>query len=212
MKKRRYRSCWFAVVALVSTAGCVNVSVDRGQLERRYFVLDVTPEKVPAGANSAGVLKVSNVRVAPRYDGKSFVYRTDDMSYETDYYNQFLVPPGAMLTGEVRQALIQANVFHYVVDSDSHLQATHRLEGTVDALYGDFSDKTSPEAVLAVSFLLSLEDAAGPKVVFQKRYQQTVPVKKRTPEALVRGWNEGLETILGSLIADLRPAATQAQK
>lgn len=207
MKKTAHTQFWLALVALFSSVGCVNVSVDRQSLERRYFVLDATNDGVPGSSNSTGILKISNLRVAPHYDGKGFVYRTADMSYETDYYNQFLVPPGAMLTDEVQQALTRSNIFQYTVNSESQLEPTHRLEGAVDALYGDFSDRTAPQAVLGMSFLLSREAADGPEVIFQRRYRRAVPVQRRTPEALVRGWNEGLEAILASLVADLKATA-----
>lgn len=206
MRKAAAPRYWLALIAAFSTGGCVNVSLDRQQLERRYFALDVGHDSVPTSSNGAGVLKIANVRVSPRYEGKGFVYRTADMSYETDYYNQFLVPPAAMLTDEIQEALTRANIFRYVVNSESQLEPTHRLEGTVDALYGDFSDKSSAEAVVGASFLLSREVAAGPEIVFQKRYEKKVPLQNRTAEGLVRGWNDALQAILKSLVADLKAA------
>jgi cholesterol transport system auxiliary component len=204
MKKPSCHPYRLGFLMVFSIAGCVSLSFDKQYAERRYFVLDVNHERVSAGSNSAGVLKVANMRVSPRFDGKGFVYRTAEMNYETDFYNQFLVSPASMFTDEVRQALSQANIFEYVVNPDSQLEPTHRLEGIVEALYGDFSDKGSPQAVLAMSFLLSREAPAGSELFFQKRYRRVVPVQKRTPEALVRGWNEGLEGILTALVAELR--------
>jgi cholesterol transport system auxiliary component len=206
MKKLAYQRYWFGLLVAFSTVGCVNVNVERQFAERRYFVLDVAANQSPAQSDRAGVLKISDVRVSPRYDGKSFVYRTADASYETDFYHQFLVPPGPMLTDEVEQALGQANIFEYVVNSTSQLEPTHLLEATVDALYGDFSDATSAHAVLAMSFLLSRAASSGPEVILQKRYRKTVPLQDRTPEALVKGWNNALEAILASLVADLKTA------
>jgi cholesterol transport system auxiliary component len=204
MNRPAYRRYWLGLFVVFSTAGCVNVSVERQFAERRYFVLDVVANQSPAKSDRAGVLKVSDVRVSPRYDGKGFVYRTADASYETDFYNQFLVPPGPMLTDEVEQALRQANLFEYVVNSASQLEPTHVLETTVDELYGDFSNATSPHAVLAMSFLLSRAAANGPEVILQQRYRKTVPLQGRTPEELVKGWNNALEAVLASLVTDLK--------
>jgi cholesterol transport system auxiliary component len=206
MKNRAYQGYCFGLLIALSAGACVSVSIDRQFPERRYFVLDVVYASAAANSNAAGVLKVSNVHVSPRYDGKSFVYRTPDMSYETDFYHQFLVPPGPMLTDEVEEALSQAKIFEYVVNSVSQLEPTHLLEGSVDALYGDFSDTKSPHAVLGMSFLLRREDDAQPSVIFQKRYRHTVPLESRTPEALVKGWNNALKDILASLVADLKAA------
>jgi hypothetical protein len=41
----------------------------------------------------------------------------------------------------------------------------------------------------------------------QKRYAKSLPLTGRTPEALVKGWNEALEEILTPLAADLKAAA-----
>ncbi|HWO42962.1 MAG TPA: ABC-type transport auxiliary lipoprotein family protein [Candidatus Eisenbacteria bacterium] len=201
--------CWVALVALAP--GCVSISLERDRLERRYFVLDPALEPQGAASNGAGVLKIADVRVSPRYDGKGFTYRAADLSYETDYYNQFLIPPGPMLTDEVQQALAQAHIFRYVVNSESQLEATHRLESTVGALYGDFSDKSAPRAVLEMTFLLSRENPERSEVVFQESYRRSVPVEKRTPEALVGGWNRALAEILSSLVKDLRAARPQSE-
>jgi hypothetical protein len=40
----------------------------------------------------------------------------------------------------------------------------------------------------------------------QKRYSKSQPLTGRSPEALVKGWDEALEAILTSLIADLKAA------
>jgi cholesterol transport system auxiliary component len=206
MKHGAHRRYWVGMLVLFSTAGCVSVSIERQFPERRYFVLDSGTDGASAPSNGTGILKVSHVRVSPRYDGKGFVYRTPDLSYETDFYHQFLVPPATMLTDEVEQSLRRASVFEYVINSVSQLEATHLLEGTADELYGDFSDTTSPRAVLAMSFLLSRQSTNGQEVIFQKRYQESVALKARTPEALVRGWNQALEAILAALVADLKAA------
>jgi cholesterol transport system auxiliary component len=206
MTKAAHQRYWLGLLVVFSTAGCVSVSVERQFAERRYFLLHAGGEHTPAKSNADGILKISHLRVSPRYDGKGFVYRTADTSYETDFYHQFLVPPGAMLTDQVQQALSQASIFEYVVNSASQLEPTHLLEGTVDALYGDFSDMAAPRAVLAMSFLLSRAGSNGPEVILQKHYRKTEPLQTRTPEALVNGWNSALEAILTALVADLKSA------
>jgi hypothetical protein len=41
----------------------------------------------------------------------------------------------------------------------------------------------------------------------QKRYSKSLPLTGRTPEALIKGWNEALEEILTALVTDLKAAA-----
>jgi uncharacterized lipoprotein YmbA len=191
--------------------GCVNVELEtRPAPVRRYFALDIEGV-APAGfsTESNGVLKLAPVRVAYRYDAKGFTYRIGPESFETDFYNQFLVAPGPMLTDELRQVLARANVFELVIDTTSLVNPTHLLEATVDELYGDFRGDSAGSAVLAMSFVLSQSN--GPARLVQKRYEKVIPLKARSPEALVDGWNRGLEEISAALVRDLS-AVTEARR
>ena len=187
---------------LVLACGCV--SVEKSYPDKRYFVLEVSRNvNSPNGAGN-GILQVANIRVSPRYEDKGFVYRTSVSSYESDFYNKFLVAPGALLGEELRKGLAQAQIFRHIINSSSQSEPTHVLEGVVDALYGDFRDPGAPKAVLEIEFFLRKESPSKAEIVIDKRYAKSVAVNGRSPEALVKGWNEALEVILNSLIADLK--------
>ena len=102
----------------------------------------------------------------------------------------------ALLGEEVRKGLTQSQIFRHVINSSSQLEPTHVLEGVVNALYGDFRDPGTPKAVLEMEFFLRKESASKAKIVAAKRYAKSVAVNERSPEALVKGWNEALEAIL----------------
>lgn len=189
---------------LVSCAACVSVGIERSYPEKRYFALEVRADEHPVNPPGNETLEVSNLRVSPRYGDKNFVYRLSDVGYETDFYNQFLVLPGALITEEVRKSLANAQLFKYVISSSSQLQPSYVLEGTVNALYGDFRKVNTPMAVLETEFFLNSTIPTKPGIIMQKRYAKSVPLSGRSPEALVKGWNEALEAILTSLVADLK--------
>jgi cholesterol transport system auxiliary component len=149
------------------------------------------------------------MRISPRYEGQSFIYRLSEGSYESDFYNQFLIAPAALVTEEVRRGLDQSRIFQHVINSANQLQPTYRLEGTVNALYGDFRNAGTPRAVLEMEFFLSKLTPGAPEIVIAKRYSKSVPLSGRTPEALVKGWNEALEGILAALVQDLKSANLQ---
>jgi cholesterol transport system auxiliary component len=202
MKTFFISSVLFAALGFI--AGCV--SLEKSYPDKRYFVLEASRAESAANANAkaGGVLLVSSLRVSPRYEGRSFVYRRGDASFESDFYHQFLVSPGALLTEEVRRALAQAQVAQYVIGAASQLEPTHNLEGSVDALYGDFRDLNAPKAILEMEFFLSQESPTKAEIVTRKRYVKSIAVNGRTPEALVKGWNDALNEILTALVADLK--------
>ena len=187
---------------LALCAACVGI--EKSYPDKRYFVLEASAN--PSLANPAGneTLEVSNIRISPRYADRSFVYRTSEAGYESDFYNQFLVSPSSLITEEVRKALTGSQIFKYVISPTNQSQPSYVLEGTVNALYGDFRNPNSPRAVLEMEFFLTSEIPGNPGILMQRRYAKSLPLTGRTTEALIKGWNQALEEILTSLVADLK--------
>lgn len=191
-----------ALVLLMLASGCVGI--EKSYPDKRYFVLEFRQNVNSPTAPGNGILQVATIRVSPRYEDKGFVYRTSGSSYESDFYNQFLVSPAALLGEELGKGLAQSQIFRHVINASSQLEPTHVLEGVVDALYGDFRDPGAPKAVLEMEFFLRKESASKAEIVAANRYAKSVAVNGRSPEALVKGWNEALEAILSALVADLK--------
>jgi cholesterol transport system auxiliary component len=192
----------FVVALLALCAACVGI--EKSYPDKRYFVLEVSANPSPANPAANETLEVSNIRVSPRYADRSFVYRTSESGYESDFYNQFLVAPASLITEEARKGIAGSQVFKYVISASNQSQPSYVLEGTVNALYGDFRNVNSPRAVLEMEFFLTSEVPGQPGILMQKRYAKSVPLTGRTPEALIKGWNEALEEILNSLVTDLK--------
>jgi cholesterol transport system auxiliary component len=188
--------------------GCV--SIERSYPDKRYFVLDISLKGSPQDPADSGILQMASARVSPRYADRNFVYRRSDTRFESDFYNQFLISPAALVTEELRRELSQAGLFKFVVGSANPLAPTHTMETMVNTLYGDFRDLKAPKAVIEMEFFLT-QEASPSGIVFHKLYQRIVPVQERNPEALVRGWNQGLESISDSLVSDLKASRIQKQ-
>jgi uncharacterized lipoprotein YmbA len=201
MKKNERLITAVAVVALtLMLSGCMS----RQYVEKQTFGLEVSRGQ-PATAESEAILRVRTFRVSPRYEGKKFVYRGESLSYETDFYNEFLTSPDTMITEEVRQWLADSGLFQQVVGFSGQVQPTHILEGTITDLYGDFSERGSPgRAALQIEFYLSEDIAGRSEPVFHNRYRQEVRIQKDSPEELVQGWNRALARILTDFEEDLR--------
>jgi uncharacterized lipoprotein YmbA len=189
---------------LIVLSGCV--SFERNYPDQHYFVLEVKRNVNPSTTPGNGVVEVADVRISPRYTEKSFVYRTSEARYESDFYNQFLVAPAVLITEEIRKGLAQSHVFRHVIGSSNQLQPTLVLEAAVNDLYGDFRNGSAPKAVLEIEFFLSKETDSRPQIIMEKRYAKSVDLSGRSPEALVQGWNRALEEILTALVTDLKSA------
>jgi len=186
-------------------SSCVNL--ERSAPERHYFVIELPRSADQSAPSGDDVLMVSNLRISPRYADRSFVYRTSDTGYEADYYNQFLASPDVMITEELRKGLAASSQFKFVVGPANPLQPNYALEGSINSLYGDFRNASQPAAVLEMDFFLYRENSNNQGVVLQKRYTKSVPLNAKSPEALVKGWDQALQEVIAALAADLKAAS-----
>jgi len=181
------------------------VSTERDSPGKKYFVMEVARPTVNPVPPISAILKFRKFRISPRFETRNLIYRTGDVSFETDFYNELLADPGAMISEAAKRWLQQSGVFKTVVDSSSSLPEDLAVEGNIESLYGDFRDK--PTAVLSVqAILIAFEDSEF-RVVFQKVYTVSIPLQAKSPEALIHGYDEGLAKLLSELEADFASAA-----
>jgi len=183
-------------------SGCVNL--EKGYPEKRYFILDASRDKDISSPDTGKDLTVRRFRVSPEYEGKGLVYRLEELSFESDFYNEFFVSPVSMFTEEIRKRLAGSGLFKHVVDPSSLLDSTYILEGAVTALYGDYRVKTVPKAVMEIQFFLLQETDSNPKVIFKSQYHREEPFKGNTPDGLIKSWNTAFNQILTEFENDLK--------
>ncbi|MCI0428898.1 MAG: ABC-type transport auxiliary lipoprotein family protein [Nitrospiraceae bacterium] len=200
--RRLVRLPWVAPLAFLVLSGCVSLA--KSFPDKQYYALEVIRHGEPGVPATGAVLDVRGLLVSPRFEGKELVYRTGDTRYESDFYSAWFVSPSAMLTQQVRDWLTRARLFEHVVSTSSYLDATHILEGTMTALYGDYRQQGEHKAVVGMHLVLIEDTSPRTTIVFQHDYQQMVELSETTPDALTRGWNQGLEQIFMALEADLR--------
>jgi len=203
MKRKTLLILTFGIFILFPLSiGCVNL--ERSYIEKHYFVLDSSPAEDISTPDTGKVITVRRLRVSPKYEGKGLVYRLKELSYETDYYNEFFISPVSMFTEEIRKRLAGSGLFKNVVDPSSLLDSTYVLEGAVTALYGDYRASTAPKAVMEIQFLILQQTDVNPEIVLQRQYHKEEPLNGSTPDALVKSWNTALNQILTEFENDLK--------
>jgi len=161
------------------------------------------PEVSPARP-LAPILRVKGIRIAKPFDTTSFVYKVGESRFMTDYYNGFIAEPDRLLTGELVKWLVASGEFGSVVEEGSTADYRLTLECNVTQLYGDYTNKKSPQAVMELKIFVIDDVPAASRVIFQKTYRQVQPLPDNTPEKLVRGWDEAYRGILTQFMSDLR--------
>jgi ABC-type uncharacterized transport system auxiliary subunit len=197
------------LAAAVALGGCVDPT--GSYPERRFYTVEAVREGAPREPARGSVLKVRPFRVSRAYEGRELVYRLDEQSYESDFYNAFFVDPASMLTQAVRGWLADARQFEHVVPTDSYLQATHVLEGNLTALYGDFRDRERPAACLEIQIVLLDDTEQPPRIVLHRTYRELVELEDESPAALVTGFGTSLSRALTALEEDIVAAGLSAE-
>ena len=183
-------------------SGCLS----RPALHTQTFAFDPPEDRPPkAPARSQLIVSIRSLRVAAPFDERSLVYRMGDFSYEADPYAEFLVPPAESLRAPIRSWMRENDFFQTIVEPGSALKPNTMAEITVVELYGDFRHPREPAAVLTLRIVvLDAPDGIAEKLAFEKEYSRRVLLKAKNANALMSGWNDALNQILGQLGTDLR--------
>ncbi len=165
-----------------------------------YFLLD--PGKPPsfAAMRSRATAVVGFAGVATPFAAGGFVYRVNGGRWETDPYNQFLAGPGQMMTSLVRNWIRESGLFRSVAIPGEGGGQTFLINCAVTEMYGDFQNPFAPQAVLTMRVQVF---GSQRRLAREVTLSQSVPVRARTPEALVEAWDEALRLNLTALLKTL---------
>ncbi|MCU0915440.1 MAG: ABC-type transport auxiliary lipoprotein family protein [Planctomycetes bacterium] len=188
-------------LALLVLSGCSSGSQTA---DRTYYILEATRTGAPVAADRNASLRVRRLNVDEVYATRQLVYRLDEFRYESDYYHQFLVLPGVMLTDETRDWLADSGLFARVSSLGSRYESTYALEGNIQGLYADFTNRAAPQAVVEIRFFLLNDADAEPTVLLSETYKAASPIAARSAEAVVAALSQSLAQILTRLEADLQ--------
>jgi ABC-type uncharacterized transport system auxiliary subunit len=194
--------CLCLVCIGLSAGGCATGASH----QERHYILEAARPGEPVHPVVDGSLEVHRFSVDAAFATSNLVYRINQFEYEADYYRQFLIAPGTMITERTRDWLADSGLFTRVLPVGSRIAPDYTLEGNVTALYGDFSNESAPVAVIELRLFL-LDNADGTeKVVFAETYRAATPVGEKTAEIFVAALNRSLAEILVRLEADLQKA------
>lgn len=197
------RSALPSLLAIALLCGCLGLDLERAPPEQTRYLLDARrPANAPAAAaRSALVLEVRSFHAAQAWANRPLAYRTGAHRVETDFYHEFLVPPGIALAELCRRWLAESGRFAQVVAPGMRTTPDLILEGEVEGLYGDYRDPTAPRAVLEL--LVMVTDAAGGPARLQVGLAAEAPLDGAGPDALVRAFDAAFAEAMVKLEAEL---------
>jgi cholesterol transport system auxiliary component len=202
------RRHWIRAALLIAAAGLAAGCSRPPPIKGTYVLEPALP--AAAAKSHPGTLRIGSISVGAPYRGRAFVYRETDLKFETDYYNEWLVAPGANIGDATARALSAGKVFTSVAPSSVTIDPDWILDGFVDALYGDARVSGKPTAVLRVTYFLRRETGDAGVPVWTRTYERAIPFTSGSAAAYVTAQNAALGDILAELARDL--AAAQIPK
>jgi cholesterol transport system auxiliary component len=197
------------VLAALVLAACS--AVTRPAPVRQTYLLE-PPAPQPLAQSHPGALRVGTINVAAPFRGKAFVYRLDELRFETDFYVEFLVPPAAMLTEQTARALAHARPFARVTGPGGSGDAEWVLDGFASALYADTREAGKPAAELALTFYLTPAGGSAQTPVWTREYRKHAPMRDSSPVAYAEALNAAFGEIVGELARDLATVSLPARQ
>lgn len=191
-----------AVLLALALAAC---AVGKPIPQAQTYAIDRLPAGPPM-SRGAVTLRVGKVRVVPAFAGKSLVARVDGVRYTSDFYHAFIAEPGELIGTRLAEWLDTSGPFRSVSQPGTRVPASHALETTVTELYGDFRSESAPTAVMTMQFTLLDLRGTSTVVALEQTLSRRVPLAESSPEALVDGYGEALESILRELAPELARA------
>lgn len=203
--RRRALRAMLALGTVLLAGGCSSLVTRESPVKATFLLDPPLPEGVAAAPKSL-VLRVGAINVAAPFRGKNFVYRRSELGYQSDYYDEFFVPPSTMLADAIAKGLAAARVFERVVPSGaSGNEGDLLLDAFVPEFYGD-ARGASQAAVLRITFYLTPLQALGSAPVWTHEYTQRVNIDGGTGDALAQGLNRAVGGVLRDLSRDLATA------
>ena len=182
-------------LAIVILCGCAS---GHGW-KRRLFAFSL-PSDPPTPAVSSDTVALKRVSISPRFQSRSFIYRTSENSYEQDPYAGFLTPPERALAEPIRSWMRAGGVFGRVVEPGSGLTPTLVAEVSVNELYGDFRNTSQPLGKMEIHFVCyEVKDGTSGQILLDKVSAHETALARKTPDALMAAWDADLREIMDEI-------------
>jgi len=204
-------SVFLFVLAICSVLlpGCVHLKKSFPDI--KTYCLDAGSGEHAVYSGKVISVRLNPISVVSQFADRYLTYRTDDIRYESDFYNQLMASPAVMIKDQAQGWLKGSPAIEFVLPTDVATNPYYLIDGKVLEFYGDYRKIDQPKAILKMEWTVSKSDSEGIKVLFQKVYPEATTISGTSPRLLVEGWNQALIKVLSELEGDLRTLAGKSK-
>lgn len=173
-----------------------------------YYTLEYEPPQVQGVRSLPLVLRVERFSVSPLYNTHQIIYRDRPFKRDAYPYEKWRAAPGDLVAYYLTRDFKQVGLFKAVAPTDSRVEPSLILEGTVDEFY-EWDSEDGWKAVLTVSTVLLAhpEPDVSKRILFQKTFRAVKPCKAKNltsfSEAMSRAMAEVSEQVIRTTLEHL---------
>jgi ABC-type uncharacterized transport system auxiliary subunit len=167
------------------------------------YTMEYLPPVVEREATKS-TLRIGRFSVAQSYNSTAMFRRPEAYRLETYNYHRWRANPGDMVTDFLLRDFRNSTVFKAAFSYRESAETEFMIEGSV----GEFlatRDADGWKALLSLEITLldSRKTSIAEKVLFQKRYTVTEPMREETPEELARAMSGAMSRASAATISDV---------
>lgn len=178
----------------VLTFSCVLAACASKQATPPIETFSFSPNTQTASISHTQTVRMMSASITPQFSNYSFIYRTSTAQYITDPYRQFLAAPNIEITTYLENKLassLNANL----ISSDNLALANYVLQENITELYADYRDKSTPEAVITIQFILYQCNGDNKSLMGTTTLTEKTTIAPNNPTSLIAGYQSDLDNI-----------------
>ncbi|WP_027358684.1 ABC-type transport auxiliary lipoprotein family protein [Desulforegula conservatrix] len=180
------------LISCLVLPGCVKLS--KPYPIKQYFVLEAKRTAQTGGAAPKASIRIKDPEISPLFSSKSFVYKTSNLEFKTDFYNEFFILPDKLIKTQTVEWLKKSGAFRRI-SPDPGEKTDFILESNIVNLYIDKT--TSPnKAVLETAFFLLSGTKGADEIIWHSAHREEVQVKDDSSPAMAEAFSKSLENTL----------------
>lgn len=153
-----------------------------------------TPKAIQSSSaisHNSTVIRMMPATITPQFSNNAFIYRTSEIQYRIDPYREFLAAPNTEITIYLER-LLGPSLKATLVSSDNLTPANFVLQENITELYADYQNKTKPQAVLSIQFILYRCENSVMKQIGTISLSEKTPIKPNDPTSLLEGYQSNI--------------------
>jgi ABC-type uncharacterized transport system auxiliary subunit len=191
-----------AAISLCLLAGCLPGA--KAPLLVDQYTLEYAPPVKSTAAPYNSSIRVDRFAVAQVYNASSMVYRPNPYRLATYGDSRWRVNPADMVTDYIVRDLRATGAFLGVFSYRDIETARFTIEGGVEEFL-EVDEGSTGKAVLSLNIILidTTETEITKRIIFQKTYRATEPLKEQSSAAFAQGMSAAVKSLSEQALKDI---------